>query len=166
MTGIFVQWSRIHSDTRGWMEDGSGCWLWTGAMYKNGYGYVYVLGRNRTGAHRAVYEKLVGPIPRGLVLDHLCRNPRCVNPGHLEVVTRRVNNLRGVGINARYAARTHCDRGHLLPVDRVGFKQCRECLRWHDRKRFHENPARRASMLEAAARYRQRRKAKKPKAST
>lgn len=65
-------------------------------------------------AHRAVYEHLRGPIPVGLELDHLCRNTRCVNPAHLEPVTHRENALRGVGVSAINAAKTHCKYGHDL----------------------------------------------------
>lgn len=72
----------------------SGCWIWTGELNRNGYGRVWRLGR-RVMAHRAMYELLVGPIPEGLVLDHLCRVRCCVNPKHLEPVTVRENTIRG-----------------------------------------------------------------------
>lgn len=70
----------------------TGCWNWTGALTK-GYGRIKVGGRTRI-AHRVVYERLVGPIPEGLHLDHLCVNPRCIRPEHLEPVTTRENNRR------------------------------------------------------------------------
>lgn len=71
------------------------CWEWTGALFQGtGYGQVWADGTTRL-AHRVVYELLVGPIPVGLDLDHLCRNRSCVNPAHLEPVTRRVNVQRG-----------------------------------------------------------------------
>lgn len=75
------------------------CWLWTGKMDgKRQYGAFRY---KRDGAvhykiaHRLAYELLIGPIPEGLVIDHLCRNGRCVNPDHLEPVTNRVNLRRG-----------------------------------------------------------------------
>lgn len=68
------------------------CWMWTGRI-KDDYGRFNHQGRME-GAHRFVYELVVGPIPFGLHIDHLCRNPPCVNPGHLEPVTPAVNNQR------------------------------------------------------------------------
>jgi hypothetical protein len=80
----------------------TGCWNWTGNTNKvTGYGYVYV-GPGKQGiAHRAAYRELVGPIPAGLVLDHLCRNKRCVNPKHLEPVTQGENVRRGDRVKRR-----------------------------------------------------------------
>jgi hypothetical protein len=108
----------------------SGCWEWTGAITRLGYGNAYVGGRTML-AHRAVYEALVGPVPNGLTLDHLCRNRGCVNPAHLEPVTHRENVLRGEGFAARHARKTHCPRGH--PYDEKntewyrGGRYCRAC---------------------------------------
>lgn len=70
-----------------------GCWIWTGARNPQGYGQVRLDSQRKGPAHRAMYELLVGPIPEGLVIDHLCSNPPCVNPDHLEPVTQRVNLL-------------------------------------------------------------------------
>ena len=106
----------------------SGCWEWTGCKIWNGYGRIHQIidgKRKMILAHRAVYEILVGPIPEGLTLDHLCRNRSCVNPAHLEAITMRDNVLRGVGPTAINARKTHCINGHLLPASR----KCRECLR-------------------------------------
>jgi hypothetical protein len=72
------------------------CWLWTGAVGSSGHGRIRPHGR-LLQAHRWVYELLVGPIPEGLDLDHLCRIRRCVNPDHLEPVTRQLNLARGAG---------------------------------------------------------------------
>ena len=78
----------------------SGCWLWPGTCGPTGYGVFNFRRDGRslsTPAHRAVYQALVGSIPDGLELDHLCRNRRCVNPEHVEVVTHRENVRRGIG---------------------------------------------------------------------
>ncbi len=78
-----------------------------------------------------MYEQLVGPIPPGLHLDHLCRNTSCVNPDHLEPVTVAENVLRGVGITAQNAQRTHCRRGHKFTAQNTyrhgGKRHCRIC---------------------------------------
>jgi hypothetical protein len=89
------------------------CWTWKGSHSRNGYARIKVSGR-LLQAHRVMYEGLVGPIPDGLTIDHLCRNRGCVNPAHLEAVTHGVNVLRGVGFSAQNARKTHCKRGHLL----------------------------------------------------
>lgn len=69
------------------------CWLWTGVIQKGGYGR-FSLNRKYVGAHRWSYEHHVGPIPKGLTIDHLCFVPACVNPAHLEPVTQGENNRR------------------------------------------------------------------------
>src|SRR6266496_2265386 len=89
--------------TRFWAKvDRSGgsraCWLWTGKTGRDGYGRIGLGGRGalvRVRAHRFAYELLIGPIPDGLQIDHLCRVRHCVNPAHLEPVTQRENILRG-----------------------------------------------------------------------
>ncbi|MDX3637697.1 HNH endonuclease signature motif containing protein [Streptomyces europaeiscabiei] len=88
-----------------------GCWLYTGALMKDGYARVKDTSTDYALlTHRVVYEQLVGPVPEGLVLDHLCRVRHCVNPQHLEPVTVLENNQRGV--RARLGERTHCAEGH------------------------------------------------------
>lgn len=113
------------------------CWLWTGG--KDRYGYGKILGPHRgeakgahKRAHRAAYEMLIGPIPDGLTLDHLCRVRHCVNPSHLEPVTRRENVLRGQSPFARHARVTHCPAGHAYDEAntahrRRGGRKCRAC---------------------------------------
>lgn len=86
---------------------GDGCWLWRGSLVQNGYGIFsyYRLGQKTSKrAHRFAYEALVGPIPEGLTLDHLCRVRRCVNPAHLEPVTIGDNIRRGVLARAQARA--------------------------------------------------------------
>jgi len=87
------------------------CWGWTGARASEGYGRMRAAGRYFY-AHRFAYELLVGPIPKGLSIDHLCRNRLCVNPNHLEAVTQRQNVLRGTGSPAINHKKTECSRGH------------------------------------------------------
>ena len=120
---------------------GDGCWEWT-ASKPRGYGQLMVDGRMRR-AHRVVYETFVGPIPEGLVLDHLCCNPSCVRPDHLEPVTQVENVSRGRA-GMHNALKTHCPQGHpydekntyLQPGTAGRFRdgrQCRTCRR--DRSR-------------------------------
>jgi hypothetical protein len=71
------------------------CWEWHGERIRNGYGRLWISTTQRMLAHRFAYELLIGPIPEGLDLDHLCRNRSCVNPAHLEPVTNRENVIRG-----------------------------------------------------------------------
>lgn len=96
---------------------GDGCWPWQGVITVYGYGVLLVGSkvrgtRRRLMAHRVSYELLVGPIPDGLQIDHLCRNRACVRPDHLEPVTNRENQLRGQGPVGEQMRRDHCINGH------------------------------------------------------
>lgn len=113
--------------------DPSGCLVWTASVRSGGYGQ-FAHGGRQVQAHRFAYTALVGPIPAGLVIDHLCRNRACVAPDHLEPVTNRENLLRGEGPSAVAAAKTHCLNGHLFDEantwrDSKGKRCCRACNR-------------------------------------
>jgi hypothetical protein len=117
------------------------CWLWGRWCHPSGYGGISKHG-HWVAVHRLVYEMLVGPIPEGLTLDHLCRVRHCCNPQHLEPVTCAVNLLRGVGASAQNARKTHCVHGHPLTEDnllrptpsRPGARLCRACKQRSDRE--------------------------------
>lgn len=91
----------------------NGCWNWLGTLTSHGYGSVYFQGKSYQ-AHRAVFSLLKEKVPAELVLDHLCRNRKCVNPSHLEIVTNKENNLRGTSFAAINAKKRECIRGHAL----------------------------------------------------
>lgn len=107
------------------------CWVWTGAH--NGLGYGTIRWRGKVmRAHRVAYGLLVGEIPAGLTIDHLCRTRDCVNPQHLEAVSQRINTLRGETVTAANIRKVQCPRGH--PYDlfntyyaRDGSRECKAC---------------------------------------
>lgn len=124
-----VQWSdRRYKGTR--------CLVFTGAT-AGGYGRIRDDSGRMDGTHRVLYEAWFGPIPSGMHLDHLCENPPCCNPAHLEPVTHRVNSQRWA------TGRTHCARGHELTDDNVytppdapsHYRDCRACKRDRDARR-------------------------------
>ena len=129
------------------VEDGDGCWTWR-ATKSNGYGRLFIGGR-AWPAHRWVYEALVGLIPEGLTLDHLCRNRACVRPDHLEPVTMRENILRGESFAAVNNRKTHCKHGHEFTPENTyvatpAWRGCRTCARdarrkWKSRNRDRVN---------------------------
>lgn len=133
-------WSRVDKG------DGTGCWNFTGGKIGGGYGFIQHYTDEgttyRSVAHRVAYELLVGPIPPGLQLDHLCRNRACVRPDHLEPVTCRENLLRGETSAARNAAKTRCQNGHEFTAENTyvnpsgGTRTCRTCnLAWQAARR-------------------------------
>lgn len=128
----------------------NGCWEFTGGLNSAGYGIIMPNGsEDRLRAHRVVYEILVGPIPKGMDLDHLCHNSdlscpggvtcrhrRCVNPDHLEPATRATNVKRG----AARVRGTHCSQGHEFTFEntriRRGARECRICSRTYRREHW------------------------------
>ena len=118
----------------------SGCWIWTGAKYKKttgDYGQIRIGGKLRK-VHQISYEHFIGEIPKGLELDHLCKNTLCVNPKHLEPVTHKVNMERG-----KNATKTHCKRGHRYTTETTyihldGKRECRICKKKSTQKSYYK----------------------------
>lgn len=108
----------------------NGCWIFTGAKTSTGYGNIRFGDKNYV-AHRISYLLFVGGVAPGLDLDHLCRDRACVNPEHLEPVTRRENLLRGETVTATHASKTHCPQGHEYTTDNTvvyyGSRYCLAC---------------------------------------
>lgn len=122
------------------------CWAWSGAHFKqNGYALLAVRserdGKWRpTVAHRIAYELYVAEIPAGLVIDHLCRNHGCVNPWHMEPITRGENVRRGMHPTAVIVRENRCGKGHEFTdantvIRKNGKRECRTCCRARDRAR-------------------------------
>ncbi len=118
-----------------------GCWVWMGRVNNQGYGSIRIMGRLGSPilVHRFTYELLVALIPEGAEIDHLCRNRRCVNPAHLEVVNRSENCKRGnsgLAWAVHQRSKTHCPQGHPYDLfntyfDKNGGRQCRICRQEH-----------------------------------
>jgi hypothetical protein len=110
------------------------CWIWRGQRNHYGYGAFSFGGtRRKVGAHRFAYELLVGPIPEGLTIDHLCRNRACVNPDHLEPVSMYENLMRSpIAPQAVNARKTHCKHGHEFTPENTYWRKDRpgrRCVR-------------------------------------
>jgi hypothetical protein len=125
------------------------CWIFRKKPTNRGYAQMRMPDGTQPCAHRAFYEHHVGPIPEGMTLDHLCRVRQCVNPLHLEPVTRGENVLRGDTLSAHNAAKTHCKRGHEFTPENTrlyaGARWCRACARERARRLYHEQKDQRAA---------------------
>ena len=144
-------WSKI-------VQAESGCWEYR-SQPKSVYPTFRWNGR-RSPVARIAYEECVGPIPKGLTIDHLCKNTCCVNPRHLEAVTQTVNTLRGDGPCAKNLRKTHCKHGHELSgknlrMRQTGGRACRTCIRASQARRKALNPV---QFQQWQAAYRLRRK--------
>lgn len=129
----------------------SNCWNWLGAKSRSGYDTFNRSRRSPRGtmlAHRISLEIAGRPVPAGLVADHICRNPGCVNPDHLEAVTNRENTLRGTAGRHRIIERVsvnHCANGH--PFDHPNtywfgkWRQCKACKADHVRRKRAQSAA-------------------------
>lgn len=108
------------------------CWEWLGFHTKFGYSRINLGFNINPDVHRIMYELVKGKVPKGLELDHLCRNKGCINPDHLEAVTHVENQKRGkVNQNKN---KTHCKRGHEFIKDNTyvnskGVRACKECIK-------------------------------------
>ena len=133
-------WARVS------LPSPSQCWLWTGANTPDGYGRFHIGGK-MVGPHRLTYEMFIGPIPisrhgKRVCLDHICRQPACVNPLHLRPFTWSENALR------EFENNTHCPKGHAYePNNRLkgearGRGSCKTCLRIRNHNRYWEKKRR------------------------
>lgn len=116
------------------------CHEWTGYIRPDGYGSLSYKGKP-TRVHCYVWEVKHGPIPKGLVIDHQCRNPACCNLKHLRLVTRQVNSTENVqgATWQKNASKTHCKRGHKFTekntyITPAGSRRCQKCKRIHNRR--------------------------------
>ena len=117
----------------------NGCLEWTGSVSRDGYGRFRYQGR-KARAHRVALELAGRIIPTGYEVDHLCRNRRCVNPHHLDVVTRRTHARRSIAATSQRCHAGHEYSPHNTRIDPRGNRRCRACVaantrRYQTRKR-------------------------------
>ena len=136
-----------------------GCWDAPGMPFANsGYGRVKVNYQSRL-AHRVSYELAYGPIPEGLVIDHICRNRRCFRPSHLRAVTQQENTLApgSLAVTKVLSEKTHCPQGHEYTEDNTWHepvngkfrrRQCRACMRARSRRKYQKRKQRELNDLQ------------------
>jgi HNH endonuclease len=157
--GLLVSLPKLPPTVRFWSKVEktlNGCWLWGGSRSAAGYGMFYVGAGGRTLAHRYAYELVRGGVPHGRELDHLCRNPACVNPEHLEPVTHRTNVLRGTSPSALSATSSSCPNGHEYTPETTwltpsGGRRCLTCFTAQRSRRNVNRRARRVAARRASA---------------
>lgn len=141
------RWPKKTAEERFWEKvvKSDGCWIFTGHLNNHGYGTFGITHDDRIYAHRYSYQLAYGPIPEGLVIDHICRTPPCVNPSHMEAVTQRENVYRGKSY--LFHPKTHCKHGHELTEGNVyrrpdtGGRQCLTCVTRRNRNRYAKGTA-------------------------
>lgn len=139
-------WAKMVNRTK--FDGPNGCWEWIGTVNGEGYGVLVHHEMGNVLAHRLALHIVGRPVPEELTVDHLCRNPSCVNPDHLEPAFGTSNTMRGNGYYAKNARKTHCNHGHEYSADNTimrhvrrssGFegwtRVCRTCeARWRSKK--------------------------------
>lgn len=110
------------------VNDTTGCWEWQGSRFASGYGR-FALNSRYVSAHRVSYEAYVGPIPTGLVIDHLCKNIICVNPAHLEPVSQMENVHRSDTCQKQVCKNGHPFDAANTRISKGRFRVCRACDR-------------------------------------
>jgi hypothetical protein len=130
-------WSKVS------LESNTGCWVWNASTTVTGYGNYWDRKLKKLQlAHRYAYRVLVGTIPEGMTVDHLCKTRRCVNPEHFEIVSRGENTIRGGGTHKAAKLRSQkqrCKHGHPFDEDNTyvnpqGKRECRTCNRHRNKK--------------------------------
>jgi len=151
ITSVF---SRIHVSTA-LLFNATPCWEWTGCINAGGYGHA-TWHRKPIRAHRLMYAWLVAPLPpctrqrTDVEMDHLCKNRKCCNPAHLELVTKQVNMSRVNWRATKKATQTHCIHGHEYTPENTIWRcqgkarACRTCVRASQKqtyRKLQQNPA-------------------------